>query len=111
MGRRLVGGTDGLSGRERLAAYVGFAVRDEPGQGLVHGAEGTVARRVPQYLPGAGNAGGDAAERVLAGDFGVLGAGPPGELGPVDQVENRFTAEPRRDAGRQASQRHRLLGG
>ena len=47
---------------------------------------------------------------MLAGDLGVPGSGPAGEFGPVDEVQDRLTAEPPRYADRQAPQRHRLLG-
>ena len=83
---------------------------DEPGQGLVQGVERAVTRRVLQYLTGTGDAGGDAAEGVLAGDLGGPGSGAAGELGPVDEVQDRLAAEPARDPGRQAPLRHGLLG-
>ena len=38
------------------------------------------------------------------------GPARPLELGPVDQVQHRLPAEPPRDPGGQAAQRHRLLG-
>jgi hypothetical protein len=87
-----------------------LAVGDEPGQGLVQGVEGGVPGGVAQDLAGAGDAGGDAAGGVLAGDPGVLGSGPAGELGPVDEVQDRLTAEPSGRAGGQAALGHGLLG-
>jgi hypothetical protein len=77
----------------------------------VQGVERGVPGRVPEHLAGTGNTGGDAAERVLAGDLGVPRPCPAGELVPADEVQDRFTAEPPRHAGRQASLRHRLLSG
>ena len=47
---------------------------------------------------------------VLAGGLGVLGAGPALELRPVDEVQFRLAAEPLCHGGRQAAQRHGLLG-
>ena len=103
-------GSGRAEGWERLTADVCLAVGDEPRQRLVQGVERAVPRRVREYLAGAGDAGGDAAEGVLAGDLGVLGSGAAGELVPVDEVQDRLAAEPPRHAGRQAPLRHRLLG-
>src|SRR5215472_14272314 len=96
--------------RERLAADICLAVGDEPGECLVQGVERAVPRRVVEYFLGAGDARGDAAEGVLAGGLGVLGGDPAVEFFPVDEVQHRLMAEPPGDAGRQATQRHRLLG-
>src|SRR5499433_3549207 len=96
--------------RELLAADICLAVGDEPCERLVQGVERAVPRRIAEYLPGTGDARGDAAEGVLAGGLGVLGRDPAVELGPVDEVQHRLTAEPPGDAGRQAVQRPCLLG-
>src|SRR5690349_4774992 len=101
----------GLHGQaELLAADVHLPVGDEPGQRLEQGLQRAEPRRIPEYLPGAVDARGDAAESVLAGGLGVLGPGLPAELGPADELQYRLPAEPVRDAGRQAAQRHRLRG-
>src|SRR5262249_26301613 len=96
--------------RELLAADICLAVGDEPCERLVQGVERAVPRRIAEYLPGAGDARGDAAEGVLAGGVGVLGSDPAVELCPVDELQQRLTAEPPSDASRQAMQRHRLFG-
>src|SRR5216683_7989366 len=96
--------------RELLAANVCVAVGDEPCQCLVQDVERAKPRRIAERLPGPINARGDAAEGVLTSGLGVLGGDAAVELRPVDEVQHRLTAEPLRDAGRQAAQRHRLLG-
>src|SRR6185437_1367255 len=106
-GRRLRSGSGSwnegsLGDRERLAADVGLAVGGEPGQGLAQRVEGGVARRVPELLAGTGDAGGDAAGSVLAGDASRTGPSATGELIPGDEVQHRFAAEPLRRADGQS---------
>src|SRR5262249_60093940 len=92
--------------RELLAADICLAVGDEPCERLVQGVERAVPRRIAEYLPGAGDARGDAAEGVLAGGVGVLGSDPAGGICPVDGLQPRLTAQPPSDAPPPALPRH-----
>ena len=75
----------------------------------MQGVKRAVPRHVPQHLPGPVDARGDAADGVLAGGLGVLGADPAVELRPAGELQRRLAAEPPGDPRRQAAQRHRLL--